>query len=242
MDNAGSLLFKIEQLRGHISASPGWAVRSQIARVGRIGRVFRTNWRDLENLIGRFATDTAFALETWGENGIGVDSFLERIDVPLHNFLASSYSLGEYTQAARKALLVGAPDADRIHQALVDVTFGKNPRSRFVRDLRSYLTHSDMPVTFGSFTFERGQGVSHGVMLDGDSLLISDRWSRLSRLYIEESGDQVDLYTTFDGYVEEVDGFQRGFQEAVVQVHKDDLLALADLVDEHDSLVRELSP
>lgn len=242
MNHSAATLRKIEQLRDHISDSHGWAVRSQIARIGRIGRVFFANWRELENLIGRFATDTAFALETWGENGVGVDPILTRVDVLLHNFLASSYSLGEYTQAARKRLLVDALNADRECQELTDVTFAANPRSRFVRDLRSYLTHTDMPVTFGSLTHVRGQGVAHRIMLDRESLLYSDRWTRPSREYIEGSSDQLDLYATLDGYVEEVDRFQRKFQEIIVRVHETDLLALADLVDKHDALVRELHP
>jgi len=242
MDNATSHLRRIEQLRDHISASRGWAVRSQIARIGRIGGVFQANWRELENLIGRFATDTVFALETWGRNGYGLDSFLNRVDAPLHNFLASSYTLGEYTQAVRKRLLGDAPDADRNCQALVDATFGENPRSRFVRDLRSYLTHSDMPVTFGSITFVRGQGTTHRVMLGSDALLRSDRWTQPSQEYIKQSGDQVDLYVTFDGYVEEVNHFQQEFQGIVIRVHNEVLEALADLVDEHDALVRGLHP
>lgn len=228
-------------LRDRLSASPGWPLLQHIRRVARFAHVFLDNWRELDALIGRFRADTAFALEAWGPNGQHIDRFLDTIDRPLHNFLASAKTLVDQSRRLAAVSLADGTEVRAEHDRRRDELFANRPRSRFVTDLRNYMLHYDLPSTLGSWEWIRGESLVHFITLDCDSLRLWDDWKALALEYIDSHAIEVDLHDTLSAYVSDVRTFQTWFGAAVVEAHLDDLEESLSIAREHDSLVLELA-
>lgn len=232
-------LNELKQLKAQLVASDGWAVRGQLARVRAVGRIFSGNWQELEAQIGRFSSDTRFALVTWGPNGSGLEAFLGVVDRPLHNFLASCSTLVDHMRIISRRLIEDESSKHRYDTRLA-THFSENPRSRFVIDFRNYLAHYELPATEGSLSWSRDDGLAHSIQLESARLRKWKGWKPLARQYLHQSGDTIDLYQTLAGYVEEVNEFHLWFGALIVEVHSVAMAEAQEIAMRHDALVMEL--
>lgn len=191
-------------------------------------------------MIGRFKTDTQFALDIWGSvyERDRRDSFLDAMDLPLHNFIASAATLGDHTRVVANRRLEGE-HLDR-YQLEVDRVFANDPRSRFVKDLRNYMLHYTLPVTSGSFAFEKGDPFTHAITLNVSDLSRWEGWKRVTREYFDEAGDALDLHDSLAGYHGVTRSFQKWFGQHIFLANRDAVAEAEAIADRGNAVVEPI--
>lgn len=186
----------------------------------RTWNVFHANWTFLASMIGRFKSDSTFAMDIAGtsRDHPQLDRFLDYLDVALHNFIASAATLGDHTRRIAQNRVAG--EAWREYQMEVDRVFANAPRSRFVKDLRNYMLHHTLPLAAGSFRYEKDGPVTHAIILYVPSMLAWDDWKPIAREYLDNVGEEIDLHECLVAYVEDTHRFQKWFGRYVHQVNK----------------------
>ena len=77
-----------------------WAIGLDMKNLQRTWNVFRANWTILDSMIGRFKSDSTFAMDIAGtsRNQPKLGRFLDDLAIALHNFIASAATLGDHTR------------------------------------------------------------------------------------------------------------------------------------------------
>lgn len=230
-------LIELRRLREQLWATEGWAIGLDMKGLQRTWNVFQANWTFLNAMIGRFKSDPAFAMDIAGtsRDQPKLDSFLDALDVALHNFIASAATLGDHTRRIAQNRVAG--NAWSRYQAEVDRVFGEAPRSRFVKDLRNYMLHRTLPLTAGSFRYEKDGPFSHAITLSVLSLLQWDGWKPLARDYLDSVGEELDLHDCLAVYHRDTLRFQKWFGRYVHDVNRDELEEAQRLADRGNELV-----
>ena len=224
-------LTELWRLREQLRATEGWAIGTDMKSLQRTWYVFHANWTFLDSMIGRFKSDTTFAMDVAGtsRNQPKLDRFLNDLDVALHNFIASAATLGDHTRRVAKRRVGG--DAWEKYQGEVDRVFADAPRSRFVKDLRNYMLHRTLPLAAGSFSYVKDGPVSHAIILHVPSMLDWNGWKPLARNYLDSIGEELDLHACLAAYWEDTHRFHKWFSRYVREVNRealDDAQVIAD--------------
>ena len=230
-------LAELRQLREQLWATEGWAIGLDMKGLQRTWNVFHANWTFLDSMIGRFKSDSAFAMNIAdrSRDQPNLDRFLDALDVALHNFIASAATLGDHTRRIAQNRASG--DAWGKYQSEVDRVFADSSRSRFVKDLRNYMLHRTLPLTAGSFKYEKDGPFTHAITLYVPSLRQWDGWNPLARGYLESVGEELDLHECLVAYYRDTRVFQKWFGRYVHDVNRRALDEAQELADRGNEMV-----
>lgn len=233
-------LCELRRLREQLWTTKGWAIGVDMKNLQRTWYVFHANWSFLDSMIGRFKADTTFAMGIAGTSRRQpkLDSFLDDLDVALHNFIASAATLGDHTRRVANRRV--GDDAWKTYQGEVDRIFADAPRSRFVKDLRNYMLHRTLPLAAGSFNYVKDGPLTHAIILHVPSMLDWDGWKPLARNYLDSIGDELDLHECLSAYFEDTQQFQRWFGRHVREVNREALNFAQEIADRGNAMVGPL--
>lgn len=230
-------LSELRNLRQQLWATEGWAIGLDMKSLQRTWNVFHANWTFLDSMIGRFKSDSTFAMDIAGtsRNQPKLDRFLDHLDVALHNFIASAATLGDHTRRIARNRVAG--DAWLKYQSEVDRVFADAPRSRFVKDLRNYMLHRTLPLAAGSFRYEKDGPFTQAITLYVPSMRDWDGWKPLVREYLDNVGEELDLHECLATYFEDTRRFQKWFGRYVYGVNRRTLDEAQELADRGNEMV-----
>ena len=144
-----------------------------------LGGVYLRNAVELQVLLNRAGTDTAFALELMRSDGGPelAEEFGDSVQPRLHNYLAGEYSLVQHVHIIANNRAKKLQLGSRSLAAAWDAKkreIPPPPEYAFMKDLRRYTQHMSLPVAVNSMSWSResvdGPTMSHGVYLDAELL------------------------------------------------------------------------
>lgn len=155
--------------------------------VQRSWSVFRINTTELVDLLNTSATDMGVALQLMSPDPRLGAPFWEKLDQRLHNQVASTVSLVDHTRLLlnyyRADVTTLVADYERRNTRIMETD-----EAAFLRDLRNYLLHYDLPPIVHTLTLgpKTGAGATgHVVKLSAAALLEKwSSWSAQSRRYL----------------------------------------------------------
>jgi hypothetical protein len=204
----------IRSLRRRFHASEDRRLVVEFMMVAKTYRLFLGNEAELRGLLVR-TSEMDVALKLWSiENRPAFEAFLDEVDRLLHNYLAAVGSLRDHTRVLWRKYL----PHDEAYAERVGMTFAESGFCLFVQNLRNYTLHSNLPITQGHMSWERGGELTTGVRLNRSDLLKWSKWPALARRYLSElPEDGIDLAELVASYTETVTRFNDWFGEAFVE-------------------------
>lgn len=174
----------------------------------------------------------ALMLEKNREAGLQAHRELDR---RVHNFVSSALSLVAHTRALMRRTYSGT-ELLATYERQVTATFAESPVVQFVHGLRNYVLHVELPDSsmFLNFTSDPdaadGSGtIETGVHYDTAPLLQWDGWNSIARVYLEQTGEHLDLHEVAQEYVTIVDQFHGWLDAILLAHHQSDLQELSGL-------------
>jgi len=158
-----------------------------------------------------------------------LDKFMREFSRLLHNYILSTYSLVEHTQNLRK----------KLNQAELDREFSLKVKAlsnyecvKFVKKLRHYFQHFNLPLVTATLSFEKknkGNGgvIRQRVLLDKEELLKWNKWKG-SRNYII-SKKEIDMEPILSEYQILIGNFYKWFYAKIEKLYSKELKELGEL-------------
>jgi hypothetical protein len=201
---------RIQELRETFLASDERQLVVDFKRVGKTYRVFLGDEAELRLLLAR-TSEMEVALKLWDlENRSAFEAFLDEVDRLLHNYLAAVGSLRDHTRVLWQKYL---PD-DETYAERAGATFAQSGLCLFVQNLRNYTLHSNLPITRGHMSWERGSEITTGVQMNRTNLLKWPKWPSLAKRYLAElQEDGIDLAELVASYTDTVTRFNAGSEK-----------------------------
>ena len=183
--------------------------------------IFQRNADELRKILN-FHSDVEENMALWDVNNRDPLSFLQlEVGRLLHNFASSAAGLIDVTRRFYEKYDVNEfPD----YLTRVDSEFKTNPLSRFVKDLRNYAVHVEVPPISSELS---GIGINSTlqslIVLPGELLLAKYEWSKPAKQYIADCNNRIVLNSVVEDYFEKVSRFYDWFYKRLNEVHKEDI-------------------
>lgn len=229
-------LLELRQLTDELVATDGWRVKNSLDGLHRTWNVLHSNWQVLGSFIGRFKQDEEYALDVWGgaRDRTKWDKFLDLVDIAMHNYIASVIALADHAAKVADRVLKG--ESHSTYRSEYNRKFRKDPRSCFVRGLRNYLLHQALPVTTGSFHYEKDGPFSHAIMLSVAALR-DGKWNAEARRYMGQAGKELDIYETLLGHYQDTLASQKWFEKLAFDANKEAIAEANVIAERRNALV-----
>jgi len=163
----------------------------------------------------------------------------------LLNFFASAMALVEHTRNIVKEIYSGLK-FQREYQNKVNQDLKDAPVNKFVQDLKSYILHNKFPFVGVQFQHKRVSPLGDPENLfatkirltfSKSELLTSDKWTTLSKKYLETQGDLIFIDTLIDKYYSLIESFHSWLNKRQQEMHESEY---SWLLDQWEELYQEL--
>ncbi|MEZ5524480.1 MAG: hypothetical protein R3E62_05865 [Pseudomonadales bacterium] len=196
--------------------------------------IFGGNFADLMRVLD-FIENQDNISEVWRVEAREKQSFLHNeIIRHLHNLLSSSQSLVSHTRSYMRTHHKGQP-IFKLYETEVQKTFAQNPLALFIKDLRNYFLHKGIPVSKMevSFDTETKEPPISKFSLNKLELISWSQWCSGSKTYLNSCEDDLSLRNTVHKYQQEISNFYQWFNDALNNLHKDELAVYEALCEEY---------
>mgnify|MGYP000006627649 FL=1 len=200
----------------------GWKALNRMGIFATMHHIFRQNYIDLEMLLKRIHDDTNMSQETFQEQHIHLSQYI-------FNFLASSTALTDH--ARRLIGFYEKIDLHKEYQQKIKESFADNKLAQFIHKLRNYQTHYQLefPYPVRSLDDNKSWDV---VFVSNDFLKHPEQWNVLSKQFIEESGQEINLNKIFAEYSKLIDTFYMWLYTELQIYHQKDFEKREKLIKE----------
>ncbi len=207
----------VEQYRA--SAARDFLVRIRTFELSVL--TLRRNHDDFERVINSHRPEPRDVFERMRSRE-WVEDYLVELTRTLHNFVAAAFTLVDNTRVfyrelyEPKNLMPG-------YQQEIDGRFIKDGLSNFIKDLRQFCQHKQLPLAglqVGVHAGNTGLSLIWRVRVAQGELMKFAGWSTASKNFIQASGDVVDLQDVTRAYREKVEAFHKWFEEQQREIHK----------------------
>ncbi|PHQ57245.1 MAG: hypothetical protein COC16_01455 [Lutibacter sp.] len=151
------------------------------------------NYNDFQNILNENLTNEKILRLAIGHNSPSYNPDLINISRHFHNYISTYLSLTDHTRIIYRKLYEPYGFLPE-YQGKVDMYFKNHKLSVFVKDLRQYIQHYKLPYLTSQIkrnsVFE---GFSPHLLIEVEDLLEFSSWNKLSKEFINENPDGVDL-------------------------------------------------
>jgi hypothetical protein len=222
--------------QARLRASPGFRALSLKDRVKRIGYIFQGNVAQYKSLVSRLQSPSVSFPIMDPRNPDAHDHLLSEAERLLHNVLTGMSTRVDQQRCFMEKYFQDDPALRTEYNERISSVFSVSPEAAFLKGLRNYITHLQLPVAQTRETFGPGS-FSVTFTLPGEPLLAWDGWNRTVRAWIVGQReavaivDVVDVYARLAGefdkwlfdriglkYTTEIDAFLREQEEYTREV------------------------
>lgn len=165
--------------------------------VHRSWSIFARNTDELIRLLNVPATNFHVAFTLMGDDRDQTRPFWDELDQRLHNQVASLVSLVDHSRPLLNFYKDDAP-AVLSEYGERNTVIRQMPQTAFLRDLRNYLLHVEVPPIVQTLSLQMAEGsvvgqpgaTGHTIKLNAQYLLRWDNWSARSKAYLSSFGDR----------------------------------------------------
>lgn len=222
----------LDSLRDEIREHPGQEAFLRWEGLHRSVDVHDGNAKELGSLLAVISNSEDIAIEMF-QNTRPPDARREieaRIDQRLHNYVSSSSSLIDHTR--RLFNDYKGSELAREFETRKQVVAASAPAA-FVRDLRNYTTHRELPFIGHTVSFgEQMQSVATEIELSAQELLKWDGWKQQSREFLLSASEPIRLREVVREHVRVVRDLYTWVLQQFEPLHRQELADLGELRDE----------
>lgn len=224
--------------QARLQASTGFRALGLKDRVKRMGYIFQGNVAQYKSLVSRLQKPSVSFPIMDVRNPGAYDDLLSEAERLLHNVLTAMSTRVDQQRRFMEKYFQDDPVLRKEYDERIVSAFAVSPEAAFLKGLRNYITHHQLPVAQTKETIGRGS-FSITFILPGKPLLIWDGWNRSVRAWIVGQGeavaivDVVDVYARLAGefdkwlfdriglkYTTEIDAFLREQEEYSREVQR----------------------
>lgn len=199
-----SLLERQEQLQ----ASPGYRAMALKDRVKHMGYVFQGNVAQYKSFVAGLQ-DPAISLPIMDvRNPDAHDQLLSEAERLLHNVLTAMSTRVDQQRVFMKKHFRNDAVLTKEYDDKVASAFIADPLATFLKGLRNYITHDELPVAQSKQTLGP-QSFAITFTLPCSPMLRWDTWSRDMKAWIAGWGEAVAIVDVVDSYAHTAGGFDR---------------------------------
>lgn len=193
----------------------GWKISKKIEHLGISAYIFKTNHDELIQRIEYFKSPEAMLL--WDvRNNAQMEQFLKEVTRLLHNFVASAKTLVEHTRIIARGMYEST-EFWKEYESQIAQQFTSNPLVQFVHELRNYILHRDLPVTFASLTPKHESLLKISIQ----TLREWDGWRVVSRQYMNTASEDEKIEDIVRAYTNTIINFHDWFNDRQLELHKE---------------------
>ena len=199
-----------------LNASAGFRALARMAYIRRIGYVFQANVAQYNSLVGR-VQDPTFSLPIFDTaNPQAHDDLLSEVERLLHNVLMALSTRIDQQRAFMNRHFADEADLMAEYGAGVKSHFGGYAPVGFLRDLRNYLTHYQLPVSQSQQTFSQ-DSFSVTFILVRKALLEWSGWTSSAKKWLQAQTADIRIVEVIDGYARISGTFDKWLHDRIGQ-------------------------
>jgi len=180
--------------------------------IRRIFYIYQRNYQDLANIFAEMQKPEVF-LPMWSMgNPLAIPALLDEVVRLLHNFVASAEMWVDHTRRLMRQAYNGTKIGQEYDRE-IQARFRNDLPTGFVKDLRNYTLHSELPAPLANLYIvadqksENGEPASdgptpvsmtHSFILSRDTLLAAFDWTGRSRAYLLAAPKNIDIGQAVD--------------------------------------------
>ncbi|MFJ4829450.1 hypothetical protein ACIP79_05915 [Streptomyces sp. NPDC088747] len=192
------------------------------ARVKRIGYVFQGNVAQYKSLVVKLQDPAVSGPIVDVRNPEAHDGLLSEAERLLHNVLtAMSMRVDQQRRFMGKYLHDDLVLMSEYSEKVVSL-FKDDPQAGFLKGLRNYITHMQLPVAQSRQTFGL-DAIDITFTLPGDPLLEWRGWNGIQRTWIAGQGDVVAIVDAVDTYARKVGEFDKWLFDRIALKYRADI-------------------
>ena len=183
--------------------------------------VFHLNYRELLQLIHRYQVGK-YPTALYHGNETEFRQLSLEIFRLVFNFLASAVALIDHTRVVYNRLYESS-GAIPEYQNEINSRFGSDPLSRFIKELRHFVSHTVFPGLNFSMHSDREKNSRSYEIAFLKSSLLEFGWKEEARRYLSAQPEKIPITDVFKPYFEKVSEFYRWFLSRANGIHDAEL-------------------
>jgi hypothetical protein len=226
----------ILSLFDELNAMPEQQTLEKIRHFGISIDIFNGNYQELLHHL-QIHNNPRVSLELMGmDKKHLLHAYQREITRFLHNYIASALSLTDHARNHYRELYSGN-DLFPEYQVEIKRRFADNPLAVFIKDLRQYFQHYKMPGVSSRLVYKKdAPDFEMTLLLPKKEMMKFSGWNSLSKKYLEEQLDDINLLALINEYHQLIENFYSWFIDMQMNIHKTDI----EKVEEHKKKIRGL--
>ncbi len=221
----------------HIETSEGVHLNNRLHHRSYSTEILIGNAQELEKWIEE-TEKPEFMIQVFNVENRGLDKFVHKeANRIIHNYVCGLSTYIDHCRNFMKEHYANTDFMER-YEARVKTTFVESGLCTFVRQLRNYITHKDLPQSSMSLSGSNQPNVEwkSGISFDRDDFLNWDRWNSKSREYLSDLEEKISLSEIFLPHIQIMKDFEQWFVYEFEDYHKAAFDELSRLASEYEEL------
>jgi hypothetical protein len=204
------------------TARPKLGSRALIGRVNRMSNLLQANVKQYRTLVAWLQNTTvSFPIL---DDVVAHGELLDEAERLLHNILTAMSTRVDQQRRFMDVYFGEDPALTQEYRGRVASDFGASAEAAFLKGLRNYITHRQLPVAESQEAYS-AQSVQISFTLLTEPLLEWDSWNAGTRAWIAGHGRSVPIVDVVDIYARIADEFDRWLAERIAVKYRPDVEA-----------------
>jgi hypothetical protein len=218
---------RMSQLRKELDTMPAVQNFRNINRFKVCIYVFETNANVLLEYLNKILSATFNAEQFFSSESTLENDAHNEIARLLHNFFSSAFTLidNSYSFYDRFYKYSG-----NFQDYKLEITkrFENNALCCFVKDLRHFIQHVQIPTVSIFRHFDEQNGGRYEIKIKKSELLLFKEWSNPSKEFLNQLKDSLDIYDLVNNYKTSIINFYEWVQKRLDNIHAQDRVAIKE--------------
>lgn len=229
----------LASIENEITSSFGYEINSMMEAIDLSLQIFKRNYGEAKRAYDFLKSPEISLTIFQPQNKAVMLLYLVEVYRTFFNFEASAASLIEHSRVFIEKHKTTNASFCQEYEIKKAETFINNPLSKFVKDMRNYVTHKGYPQM--SLSVPLLEKRVHEYLLKSSLLLEWDGWTAKSKEYIKSQGDEMSLYPVIEEYYKLVDGFYKWMFERLREIHVSDYAEVNALIKKRNDFLDYMS-
>lgn len=187
----------------------GWKATNRLGIIATTHNIVIQNHIILKELLEKIHNNP----DTYSQEEIHLSQYI-------FNFLSSTAALIDHSRRIMK--FYTDTDIYNDYKYKSDENFAKNPLAQFIKKLRNYNAHYETPFPYPTISKQNNNSLD--IVLDTQELLkCPEAWDNLSKQYIEQCGNEINILEMCNNYNNLINQFYSWLYNELKSYHKKDL-------------------
>jgi hypothetical protein len=218
---------KANALDKEIKESEAFRIYNRLIYLKDVFYIYERNYYEFEKLLTAFNAPQVILPFFDEEKRDGFHLLINELNRYFHNYVTSATTLKDH---ARIMVREAYKETGFIYeyQTRIDDVFKKDPMSVFVQDLRDYTLHYTLPATISQIQLSQNpqtkqQELTCRALLGKESLLQGYGWNTVSKEYLAEAPDEIDLLVLTNNHHDKFVSFYTWLINRLNDIHATEL-------------------